>query len=442
MKGIKHAYLLYTGYGKTKLCLDMIMNAKVKPKTLLISTKNVIETAWSSEINKWYNGKLIYNYITGSIKPEDRFDILEKDTDILGINTAMLDWYIKNTTKVTSKRKTKQGVKEYHSGAELIDRFDLIILDEVSLFKSYSSNRFKLIKKWAHKTDNVIALSATPTPKNIEDMWAIAYLIDGGERLGKNITEFRRNYAIPVAMSNGFNRYEYTKASTNFVLDLVKDITTSIPAPPTPLFPEPTLKKVIIKPDSKTAKILKDFKEDNIITIDGINLLAFSKIQLINKVNQIASGNIYTQDIVLNINKIKLNVLKYKLTQIQTPVLISYTYVFDKEKLLELPGARLLNSPKDFKDWNDNKVPVGIISPYSAAHGLNLQDSNCKNIIWFSPIWDTEKWIQLNARVCRRGQKNKVLIEVLLMKGSYDEHAFNICQDKFIAQYNNLVRLQ
>jgi SNF2 family DNA or RNA helicase len=123
-------------------------------------------------------------------------------------------------------------------------------------------------------------------------------------------------------------------------------------------------------------------------------------------------------------------------------VLIIYAYVFDKDNLLTLPGARLLSNEQDFKDWNNNKIKIGILSPFSAAHGLNLQDSDCRNIIWMSPIWDTEKWIQTNARVCRRGQKNQVTISVLLLKGSYDEYAFDLCQEKFKTQFNNLQKLQ
>jgi SNF2 family DNA or RNA helicase len=130
------------------------------------------------------------------------------------------------------------------------------------------------------------------------------------------------------------------------------------------------------------------------------------------------------------------------LSTITTPVLILYTYVFDKDNLLQLPNARLLQTAEDFQDWNDNKIPIGILSPFSAAHGLNLQHSDCQNVIWFSPIWDTEKWIQTNARVVRRGQKHAVTISILLLKGSYDEHAFDLVQDKFKIQFKNLEKLK
>jgi SNF2 family DNA or RNA helicase len=163
---------------------------------------------------------------------------------------------------------------------------------------------------------------------------------------------------------------------------------------------------------------------------------------LINKVNQIASGNVYNQDQVVHLNDLKLRVLEQRIANIQTPVLVTYTYVFDKEQLLKIPGARMLSSKEDFEDWNANKIKVGILSPFSAAHGLNLQYSNCQDIFWFSPIWDTEKWIQTNARICRRGQTRQVTINVLLLKESYDDYAFDLCQEKFKAQYSNLVKLK
>lgn len=440
---MKHAYLLYTGYGKTKLCLDKIIAAPRKPRTLLISTKNIVESSWSAEINKWYPGKISYGFITGKIKEDERLQIVNQDLDILAMNTEMIEWYISHTTSVKRKSYTKAGVKNHYNEQELIARFDLLIIDEVSLFKNYRSQRFKLIKKWAHQIKNVMILSATPTPKNIEDIWSQIYLLDAGQRLGINITEFRERWGIPIPLPNGQNRYQYSTQAVDEILDLIKDIATSIPAPSQALFPEPIIKKVLIKPDVATANMLQQFKSDFIVQLNnGSNLIAFSKTQLINKVNQIASGNVYNQNLTVHLNDLKIRVLQSKLSLITTPVLITYTYRFDKEQLLQLPGAHVLSDPQDFEDWNNNKIKIGILSPFSAAHGLNLQQSDCENIIWFSPIWDTEKWIQTNARVCRRGQTRQVKISVLLMKDSYDEYAFELCQDKFKAQYANLIKLK
>lgn len=437
---MKHAYLLHTGYGKTKLCLDMII--KSKPKTLLISTKNIIETSWDAEIKKWYPGQLKYVGITGRIPESKRAAMLNEDYDILGINTEMLDWYIRNTTSVKRKSYTKQGIKLHYDTDELINRFDMLIIDESTLFKNSQAGRFKMVKNWAHKIANVIILSATPTPKNIENLWSQIYLLDGGQRLGTSVTQFRNRFAIAVPLPNGHNKYVYSQEATDEVLNLVKDITTSKPKPDKPQFPEPIIKKILLKPDPATAEILNRFKSDFIIQLQGKELIAFSKQQLINKVNQIASGNVYHKDETLQINDLKFRAVQHIISTKPDPVLIMYTYVFDKDKLLTLPGARLLESPQDFEDWNANKIPVGILSPFSSAHGLNLQDSECKDIIWFSPIWDTEMWIQANARVVRRGQHYPITISVLLLKGSYDEYAFNLCQDKFKVQFNNLMKLR
>lgn len=438
---MKHGYLLHTGYGKTKLCLDKIMlKYPRKPRTLLISTKNIVESSWQGEIDKWFTGQISYAYITGSIKSKDRLAIVQEQHDILAMNTSMIDWYIENTCTVKRKAKLKSGkIKLYYADEEIIPRFDLLIIDESSLFKNSQSGRFKAIKKWAHKMTNVIILSATPTPKNIEDLWAQIYLLDGGQRLGKNITAFRRRWGIPVPLPNGHNKYQYSDEAVNEILNLVRDITTSVPKPDKPLFPEPTLTKGMITPDVDTAKLMKQFNEDYITELEpGKNLIAFSKNQLITKMNQIASGNVYYKNQTLILNDLKMKALKKRLSLHTDPVLITYVYKFDKEKLLQLPGARLLQKPQDFIDWNANKIPIGILSPFSAAHGLNLQDSDCKEIIWFSPIWDTEKWIQTNARVCRRGQRFSVNILVLILRGSYDDRAFKICIDKFKVQYNNL----
>jgi len=439
---MKHAYLLYTGYGKTKMCLDKIMRASRIPRVLLISTKNVVETAWREEISKWYSDKITYSFITGSVKEKDRLDIINKHTDILGINTSMLQWYVEHTCSIKSKRHYKNEIKITYKTEEILDRFDLLIIDEVSLFKNSQSARFKIVKKWAWKMQNVMLLSATPSPKNIEDFWAEMYLIDGGKRLGRTITAFRTDFGIPTPLANGHNKWSYTDKAVDEVLRRVKDIVTSIPKPAQNLFPEPIIKKIILKPDKATQKLLDSFKEDYILQLpQGKNIVAFSKNQLMIKIAQVANGSVYDKDTTYHLNNIKLRALKYLMTTINTPIMVIYNHVFNKEQLLKLPGAVLLDNSQAFKDWNENKIKLGVLSPFSAAHGLNLQYSDCQHLYWFSPIWDTEKWIQTNARVCRRGQINEVTIGVLILKGTFDDYAFNLCQDKYRQQYNNLVKL-
>ena len=153
---------------------------------------------------------------------------------------------------------------------------------------------------------------------------------------------------------------------------------------------------------------------------NGQKIKADNQNQLMIKIAQIASGDIYNKENTLHINDVKFTALKHMISSITTPILIAYTYKFDKEKLLTLPGAELITTER-IEDWNNNKIKIGIISPFSIAHGLNLQYSDCQDIIWFSPIWDTEKWQQTNARVCRRGQTRQVLIRVLILKNTFSD---------------------
>ena len=166
---MKHAYLLYTGYGKTKLMLDKIMACPLKPRVLLLSTKKIVESSWQGEIDKWYPGKLTYQYITGSIPVKQRLELIQKPVDILALNTEMLQWYIEHTTNIKKTVHRKSGVKNFYNTDELVQRFNMIIIDESTLFKNYRSNRFKVLKSWCSKVEDVYILSATPTPKNIEE---------------------------------------------------------------------------------------------------------------------------------------------------------------------------------------------------------------------------------------------------------------------------------
>lgn len=441
---MKHAYFLHTGYGKTKMCLDKIRKAKRDLRVIIISTVKVVETSWQAEMNKWYPGIFDYDYITGRVKESKRHEVLKKMPQIFGLSTSMLEWYVANTCRIKSKVKNKADEVEriIYDIEALSKRFDLIIIDESSLFKNYGSERFKVMKKWVHKSPNVMLLSATPSPKNIENIWAQIYLLDGGKRLGTSITKFREEYAIAIPMANGRLRYQYSDAAVNEVLNLIKDMVTSIPYPDKPLFPEPKLVRLNIKPDPETHALLKQFKEDYITQIGEKQLLAMSKNQLIIKVRQLASGSVYIKNSTIRVNDLKINALKYKLEQIDTPVLVYYKHIFEKDQLLELEGSRLLDTPQDFADWNANKIKLGVLSPFSAAHGLNMQDSECRHIFWFSPIWDAEIWIQANARVCRRGQRYTVTIGIFLLKESFDKMVFDICIEKYKAQYNHLEKLK
>lgn len=439
---MKHGYLLYTGYGKTKLCLDMIIRMVPVPRVLLISTRNIIESSWQSEIDKWYPGRITYRYLTGHVPVTERSDILNGTSNIFGINTEMLQWFIENTCSIKSKRMYKNEVRITYNTTDLLKRFDMVIIDESSLFKNAGAERFKLIKGFVPKMEHVVILSATPTPKNIEDLWAQIYLLDGGERLGTSLTKFRNEYAIPVPLPNGMNRYEYTQKAIDHILNLVRDIVTSIPAPEQPLFPEPIINKVLVQPDKETEKTLQHFRKEFVLKLpDKQQMIAFSQNQLMNKINQVVNGSVYHKDLTYHLNDIKFQLLKHTLQYKTTPVAIIYLHRFTKEQLLTLPGARMLDNKEAFEDWNNNKIPVGILSPYSASHGLNLQHSNARDVVWYSPIWDTEKWIQTNARFARRGQKHQLTITVLLMKHSYEQYAFELCQDKYRIQYNALKTL-
>ena len=429
---MKMAYFLYTGYGKTKLILDKIMSFPIKPRVLLLSTKKIVESSWQDEINKWYPNQISYSYITGDFNAKKRLEIINQHTDILAMNVEMIMWYINSTTLSNDNRKIN---------LEMSARFNMVIIDESSLFKSYRSKRFKAIKQWCSTIQDVFILSATPTPKSIENIWSQIYLLDGGQRLGRSITAFRTKYGEEHPLRQGISLWSYNQQAVDAILLAIKDICVSIPNPPAPLFPEPKYIRVLVKPDPKLEQIIEDFKKNQIIYVDGKVLSADNITQVIAKTNQLASGSFYDHGTTCQISDVKFETLKKYLAKITTPVLITYMYKFDKEKLLTLPGAVLLDGPKAFNDWNNNKIKIGIISPFSVAHGLNLQMSDCKDIIWFSPIYDEEKWQQTNARVCRRGQTREVTIRVFILKGSYDETIFNIVKHKFTSQYNNLNKL-
>ena len=407
---MKRAFFNYTGYGKTKLVLDYIHKHPDIKRVLIISKRDIIRESWPNEIIKW-SFPFNYTYIDGTLSQKKKLERVYGFYDILGITPSLLSWFTENKFFKLTKR---------------IIKYDMVVFDESDLFKNSQTQRFKNVKKWITKIPHVFILTATPMPNTVEDLWSQIYLIDEPPyRLGKNITAFRRTYGEEVITGTRYDYY-YLPAAVNAIMDAIKDICDVNLVKPKDLYPQPKIRVIKIIPDPKTAAILDKLEKDYVVEIEKEIVSASNYNKVLTKLQQLGNGFIYSEEgKPIYVNDIKFRYVEKQLELSPDPVLVTYSFIPDKERLLTLPGAKMVESEDE---WNANKIKLGVI--YSNKAGLNLQGSTCKRIIWYTPTWDARAWEQTNSRVIRRGLKEKITIDVLIVKGSIDDLIFERMKEK------------
>ena len=408
---MKRAFFNYAGYGKTKVVLDYIKEHPEIKRVLIISTGAIIRESWPNEINKWAF-PFSYTYIDGTVSKKEKIERAYGFYDIIGITPNMLGWFTENKLQHLTKKELK---------------YDLVVFDESDMFKNSQTQRFKNVKKWIAKIPNVFIMTATPMPNKLEDLWSQIYLIDEPPYiLGKNITAFRREYGEEFVSANGRYEYFYLPAAVTTVMNKIKHLCEVNLVKPDDLFPQPKIRIIKITPDKETAKILAKLEKDHVVEIEEMLVKAQNYNKALIKLQQIGNGFVYDDEgKPIYLNDIKYRYVKQQMERTEDPILVTYSYIPDKERLLTLPGAAMVESEEE---WNANKIKLGVI--YSNKAGLNLQKSNAKKIIWYTPTWDARAWEQTNSRIIRRGQKHQITIDVLIVKGSVDDIIYEKMKDK------------
>lgn len=420
----KVALFLDMGMGKTLITLKSISNMLADLtalNVLIIAPLRVANTTWSNEIDKWID----FNHLTYQICTQSvyiRTENLNKKVNIHIINSNNVLWLVEN----------------------IIWKWDTVIIDESSLFKSHKSKRFKALKAVINKIENIILLTGTPNPQSYMDLWSQLYLVDKGERLGKTITQYRIDYfkMRPYAI----DKWDIVAGSDKLIKGKIADVCISMNQKDYLELPEMIYSDVIVPMNNATKKIYVDFSKDFIMTYNGVDITANQKASLQNKLLQICNGAIYDNDkktIVLNDDKIKTlrNIVDDNPNE---NFLVAYSYKSDLERLQkEFNGiVRVLDTCSNtIKEWNEGKIKMLLAHPASAGHGLNLQHGG-NTIIWFGLTWSLELYQQFNKRLHRLGQKNTVRIIHLISDAVEEMYVANTLQYKAKNQEEFLAYIQ
>lgn len=403
------------GLGKSVISLTVLKTLRDDylelTKALVVAPKRVAEDTWPREIDKWDHLRdLTLVEVRGT--PNQRINALAKAADVYVVSRDNLAWLV-------DYFKTEWP-------------FDVVILDELSSFKSHQSQRFKQLKRVLPYINRIIGLTGTPAPNGYLDLWSQIYLLDQGERLGKTITAFRRRYCETLYRP-GYNDYRLLPKAHAEIDELLKDLCISMKSRDYLKMQEPLSINRFAKLDLRERKIYKQMQDEALLQFaDGEVAEALSATAVMNKLLQIANGAVYTEEERFKeLHCRKLDVLEELLEEAQEePVLVFYTFKSDKERIQKrFPGVRVLETEKDIEDWNAKRIPVLLAHPASAGHGLNLQDGG-SIIIWYGLTWSLELYQQANARLNRQGQTETVRIYHILTEDTVDERVLKVLQGK------------
>lgn len=409
--------LLDMGLGKTVITLtaisQLINDYFDVIKVLVIAPLRVAEDTWSREASKWEHLKhLKIAKILGTER--DRLGALKQDADIYVINRENVPWLVEKTLKNWP--------------------FDMIVIDELSSFKSPSAQRFKALRKVRPMAKRIVGLTGTPAPNGLIDLWSQIYLLDRGERLGNTMGAYRERYFKPGRQDRSRHIiYEWVprESSDAAIHDKLSDICISMRASDWLELPERIDRIVPVQLSLEHKKKYLQLEKDLILEIGSDVVTAGTAAAVTGKLQQYAQGAVYTEDGWSKVHDTKLEALDELLEEANgKPVLIFYWYKHDEARILEhVKGARVLKTSQDISDWNSGKVKVMLAHPASAGHGLNLQAGG-NTIIWFGLTWSLELYQQANARLYRQGQTNSVIVHHLLAEGTVDDDIMLALQGK------------
>ena len=401
------AVLLDMGLGKTvitltaiqELCLDSFEVGHV----LVIAPLRVARDTWPAELRKWDHLRgLTCSVAVGTA--QERRAALMQPTHIHIINRENVQWLIEE------------------SG--LPWQYDMVVIDELSSFKSHRTRRFRALLKVRSKIKRIVGLTGTPSSNGLMDLWAEFRLLDMGKRLGRFITHYRDEFFTPDRR-NGMQVFSYKPkpGAEAEIYRRIGDITISMKSTDYLKMPECVMNAVPVHLSEAERRIYRRLQKDLVVSLAGTEIDAQNAAALSGKLTQMADGAVYAEDgQVLNIHDRKLDALEDLIEGANgKPVLVAYWFKHDLARIQKRFDVREIKSSRDIADWNAGRIPVAAIHPASAGHGINLQAGG-STLIWFGLTWSLELYQQTNARLWRQGQQSDtVVIHHIITTGTIDE---------------------
>ena len=390
------------------LCLDRFEVHRV----LVIAPLRVARDTWPAEIQKWDHLKgLTCSVAVGTA--QERLTALRQKTFLHSINRENVQWLIEDS-----------GIRW---------EYDMIVIDELSSFKSHQAKRFRSLLKVRPRVKRIVGLTGTPSSNGLMDLWAEFRLLDMGKRLGRFITHYRDQFFMPDARNmNQIFSYKPRPGAEAEIYRRIRGMTISMKSTDYLQMPECVMNRVPVFLSPAEQDTYNALKRELVVQLGGEEVDAVNATALSNKLCQMANGAIYTEDKhTVCFHDRKLDALEDLLEGTNgKPVLVAYWFKHDLERIQKRFTVRELKSSGDIQDWNAGRIPVAVIHPASAGHGLNLQAGG-STLAWFGLTWSLELYQQTNARLWRQGQQtDTVIIHHIIAQGTIDEQILQALEDK------------
>ena len=415
------AIFLSMGLGKTIITLtaifDLMFDYFDVGKVLVIAPLRVCTNVWRQEVEKWPHLQMLrISVAVGS--EHERLAALRTKADIYIINRENIQWLIEES--------------------RLPFDYDMVVIDELSSFKNHQTKRFRSLMKVRPKVKRVVGLTGTPTSNGLMDLWAEYRLLDMGQRLGRFIGQYRTDYFVPDKR-NGQVIFSYKPLpdAEKRIYDKIADITISMKATDHLNMPELISCEYEVHLSEEELQRYNDLKSSLVLQIPDGEITAANAASLSGKLCQMANGAIYTDDgDAIAIHDRKLDALEDLIEAANgKPVMVAYWFRHDLARIserlrrLHIPFSQI-DTPESIRRWNAGELPIALVHPASAGHGLNLQ-SGGSAIIWFGLTWSLELYQQTNARLWRQGQKAEtVVVQHIVAKGTIDERILSALSTK------------
>jgi SNF2 family DNA or RNA helicase len=415
------AILLDMGMGKSVITLtalaDLLFSSSEVHRILVVAPLRVARDTWPEEIAKWdHLSHLRYSVAVGT--EQERKAALKARADIYIINRENVSWLVEQ------------------SGLPF--DYDTVVLDELSSFKNHQSKRFKGLLKCRPLVKRIIGLTGTPASNGLMDLWAEFRLLDKGKRLGRFIGQYRTEYFFPDK-HNGRIIFSYMLKpdAEKRIYEKIADVTISMKSTDYLKMPELVSAEYPVRLNKRERDVYNKFRQELVLNLEGGEVTASNAAALVSKLCQMANGSVYGDDLSRHlIHDCKLDALEDLIEAGNgRPLLIAYWFKHDLERIsarlkeLHIPFSKM-DKPESIARWNCGKLPIGLIHPASAGHGLNLQAGGSK-LIWFGLTWSLELYQQTNARLWRQGQRSDtVVIQHIIARDTIDEQIMQVLLEK------------
>lgn len=449
------------GLGKTVSSLTVIadlLSAFLTEKVLVIGPLKVVTDTWPNEIAKWrHTAWMNYTLLRESDDDPRLAEARARARDFgrsegLGPREVQA---LQNRAETKERERIRRELAKSPSSIHIINRegiewlvnlhaakwpYRFVIIDESSSFKDHESHRFKALAKVRNTPGlikRLICLTATPAAETYEHLFAQFYLLDRGERLGKDIGWYRERY---FTYNQWSRKYKLRPGAEEEILAKIADISLVMKSKDYLPRDEPTIIRRKVKLSPEQIKQIKDFEKHFVLTLtDGTEIEAKTAAMLASMQLQLASGAVYetkyvgdyeTEDLkkvkkVHHVHDHKIDTLREIFEEAQTQgenILVAYYWQSSLARLKKaFPKAVVMDrEAKHAKPWNAGKIPMLLIHPQSAGHGLNLQKGG-HILVFFDLIYSLEFYLQTIGRIDRQGQTQPVIIELLVAEGTRDE---------------------